>query len=476
MPSSSSTVQLPPPVTAEIARLLAKLRRRGEAKSDTLSIARKTLEIMRTLVATSNTKDVHALIQMIKHAGATMVAAQPHELVIGNMVRRVLATVREELASAELQKEAGELQKADGSGRGERTSAGGDAGPTAGPAAGPSLMKLLDAPDAPDYSRQPAKALKGPILEGINEVLEELSSVAAHIAEQAIEHIHSNEVILTHGRDPTDADRKRSAPQRELAKLKTDLDKYIGALDGTGGGGAGSAPDSDEDGIAAAKRAERGRVKAKMRRWDKDYEREHGRKPTEAARAASVEFSALRERLQELPRDDSPSGGGTSPTKEHGRHHRGSRSRKASTSSSSSSAAAVFGGGSAPPLAPLSSQGEQLRAQQYHELALQRVESQVVVDGFAGLTSAEVQAASAAFAMYDFDGDGVVNLDDFVFALTSIAQHAGRPALEPERAKRLFAAADLDGNGAIDFNEFLELQRRKRAIQTWTGGIAAEGG
>ena len=45
-----------------------------------------------------------------------------------------------------------------------------------------------------------------------------------------------------------------------------------------------------------------------------------------------------------------------------------------------------------------------------------------------------------------------------------------------KRAKRLFAAADLDGNGAIDFNEFLELQRRKRAIQTWTGGIAAEGG
>ena len=65
-----------------------------------------------------------------------------------------------------------------------------------------------------------------------------------------------------HGRDPTDADRKRSAPQRELAKLKTDLDKYIGALDGTGGGGAGSAPDSDEDGIAAAKRAEADALKA----------------------------------------------------------------------------------------------------------------------------------------------------------------------------------------------------------------------
>ena len=35
-----------------------------------------------------------------------------------------------------------------------------------------------------------------------SQVIEELSSVAAHIAEQAIEHIHANEVILTHGRDP----------------------------------------------------------------------------------------------------------------------------------------------------------------------------------------------------------------------------------------------------------------------------------
>jgi len=68
---------------------------------------------------------------------------------------------------------------------------------------GPSLMKLLDAPDAPDYSRQKAKALRAPIIEGIAEVMEELSSVSTHIAEQAIEYIHANEVILTHGRDPT---------------------------------------------------------------------------------------------------------------------------------------------------------------------------------------------------------------------------------------------------------------------------------
>ena len=208
MLGAASTTNLPPTVQAEIARLLARLRRRhmpGRAQTS-LDTARKTLEIMRTLVATASTKDVHALIQMIKQAGATMVAAQPHELVIGNMVRRVLAIVREELASAENTTPGGEGGKGGegGGGKGERTSAGGEpSGVGGGSGVGPSLMKLLDAPDAPDYSRQPAKALKGPILEGIAEVLEELSSVSVEIAGQAIEHIHSNEVILTFGRDPT---------------------------------------------------------------------------------------------------------------------------------------------------------------------------------------------------------------------------------------------------------------------------------
>ena len=193
--AAASSSALPPVVQQEIARLLARLRRRHvNGRVQAIDVARKTLEIMRTLVATSSNKEVHTLILMIKQAGAMMVAAQPHELVIGNMVRRVLATVREELSSAEKGADSSE-----GGGGGE----GGGHGGELGGELGPSLMKLLDAPDGPDYARQSAKALKGPILEGINEVLEELSSVNAHIAEQAIEHIHSNEVILTHGRDPT---------------------------------------------------------------------------------------------------------------------------------------------------------------------------------------------------------------------------------------------------------------------------------
>ena len=204
---TATAPQLPPGVQQEISRLLARLRRRQLQGSS--EVARKTLEIMRMLVAQSAVKDVHTLIVVIKQAGAMMVAAQPHELVIGNMVRRVLATVREETADegSKLRSgiEAGTGGGSGGSGGGgsirEGSGVGGGGG--GGGGGGPSLMRLLDAPDAPDYSRQPAKGLKGPILEGINEVIEELSSVSAHIAEQAIEHIHANEVILTHGRDPT---------------------------------------------------------------------------------------------------------------------------------------------------------------------------------------------------------------------------------------------------------------------------------
>ena len=211
-PSSNPLADLPPNVQQEISKLLAKLRRRQLLNS--LDVARKTLEIMRLLVATSaaaQATDVNSLIKLIKRAGAVMVTAQPHELVIGNMVRRVLAIVRDETRDGGNKPfKAGDAAAA----------SGGDAasgGEQTVHVAGPSLMSLLDAPEAPDYSRQSLKALKGPIIEGIAEVMEELSTVSAHIAEQAIQHIHANEVVLTHGRDPTvEAFLKAAAKKRNF--------------------------------------------------------------------------------------------------------------------------------------------------------------------------------------------------------------------------------------------------------------------
>ena len=71
-------------VQAECSRFIAALRRRQLVASQ--DIARRTLEIMRLLVSTATVKDVSSLIISIKQAGALLVAAQPHELTIGNMV------------------------------------------------------------------------------------------------------------------------------------------------------------------------------------------------------------------------------------------------------------------------------------------------------------------------------------------------------------------------------------------------------
>jgi len=187
--------ELPAVVQREIGAFSARLRR--QQKHTSADVARQALKIMREVVTHTAVRDVSWLISSIKLTGQLLIAAQPHELVIGNMVRRVLHIVREEMQDSTLSREP------------SVPPAGGSGDAPAPPAAssmvmkGPSLMKMLDAVEAPDYSSQPAKDLKKPIHAAITELDEEISTAHEQIADQATEHIHANEVILTHGRDPT---------------------------------------------------------------------------------------------------------------------------------------------------------------------------------------------------------------------------------------------------------------------------------
>ncbi len=64
-----------------------------------------------------------------------------------------------------------------------------------------SMFNLLAGSLMPaiDYSRQ-CFQLKQLIIQGVNEIIEELESVSSTLAQQALEHIHSNEIIMTLGR------------------------------------------------------------------------------------------------------------------------------------------------------------------------------------------------------------------------------------------------------------------------------------
>lgn len=142
---------------------------------------------------------------MIKEIGHRLTSAQPIELAIGNVVRRVLHLVREEAMILARQ----------GDSMGENI---GDVSQVHHhhhhhllPHTQVRLGKLLDDDQhlmdetmLEFWSKGNVVAsLKPVIIQVINELMDELESVYANISAQAIEHIHNNEIIMTTGKSKT---------------------------------------------------------------------------------------------------------------------------------------------------------------------------------------------------------------------------------------------------------------------------------
>jgi translation initiation factor eIF-2B subunit beta len=143
---------------------------------------------MREICSKTRWYTARELITHIRTAGRKLIAAQPSESAVGNMVRRVLKIVREEHASCV----AGFVDEVD-----VRT-----------------LLRGRD--DSDDLGRQ-IPNLKGSVIETINELLEELELSASNISAQAPDHIHSNEVLMTTGYSKTvEAFLKAAAKKRKI--------------------------------------------------------------------------------------------------------------------------------------------------------------------------------------------------------------------------------------------------------------------
>ncbi|KAI8470531.1 MAG: nagb/rpia/CoA transferase-like protein [Monoraphidium minutum] len=226
-----------------------QLRRRQIEGS--FQCAKRTAEIMRLLITTQRHPDAAALIEDVRTVGTKLQAAKPVELVIGNIVRRVLHMIREEeqeggddddgaaKAHAEEEHQArsgarpGLLSQAlrgPGGGRifnravslsnllDQRpqplpdgplsaaaappplpagSSGGGAGGGGAGDECGSEAGGRRRARGAPQWQHKQA------VIEMLNELIDELDGIEAQIAHQAVEHIHANEVILTYGMSDT---------------------------------------------------------------------------------------------------------------------------------------------------------------------------------------------------------------------------------------------------------------------------------
>ncbi|KAL6010039.1 hypothetical protein ACLOJK_000470 [Asimina triloba] len=194
--------------------------------------ARQTAVLLRMVISQQrvpHTNQASALIEAVNAVGEQLIAANPVELAVGNIVRRVLHIIREEELSLTtnaiggLNLSVGSDDEDDGD-RSDQSvlSAAALAATARSTLRAPSLHTLLE--DIPTSVADPhtsssggdsegksksadrnskTRKLKHDVIEAINELIQDIDTCHEQIAEQAVEHIHQNEVILTLGRSRT---------------------------------------------------------------------------------------------------------------------------------------------------------------------------------------------------------------------------------------------------------------------------------
>lgn len=147
---------------------------------------------MREICSKTRWANAVELMDKMRNVGKKLVQAQPSENAVGNMVRRVLKITREEHASGIGQTEDLDVKE--------------------------SLhTQLLQGEIDQTSLSKPVLNLKGSVIEMMNELLDELEGSASNIASQALDHIHSSEVIMTAGYSKTvEAFLKAAARKRKF--------------------------------------------------------------------------------------------------------------------------------------------------------------------------------------------------------------------------------------------------------------------
>lgn len=159
---------------------LSKLKRRQVTGSYNVAIA--TCQFLMRVTSISRWSNGLGLIQLVRDIGRRLTEAQPREFAVGNIVRRVLAIIREELSGVQS----------------TETSS----------AVSASMFQLLvthkehETPNANDVANNGSKSteksdLRSVIIQGIRDLMDEIQSVHENIELMTVDLIHDNEILLT---------------------------------------------------------------------------------------------------------------------------------------------------------------------------------------------------------------------------------------------------------------------------------------
>ncbi|XP_017489732.1 PREDICTED: translation initiation factor eIF-2B subunit beta-like, partial [Rhagoletis zephyria] len=141
------------------------------------ALAKKTVVFLQDFLLTANYDNIRKIIEDITCMGKILVKVDPTETVVGNMTKRVLKIIREEYNHCKGTSDLEETLQ------------------TIVSTASSNLSEFDDQVQADD--------IKESICLAISELLSELETSGGNIAAQALEHIYSDEVIMTIGRSKT---------------------------------------------------------------------------------------------------------------------------------------------------------------------------------------------------------------------------------------------------------------------------------
>ncbi|KAJ1660756.1 GCD complex subunit gcd7 [Dispira simplex] len=157
------------------------------------AIALETAKVLRQIISVSRWAHAAMLLTKIKEVGRRLLEAQPKEMVIVNIVRRVLRLIRDVYT-----------------GNSTREVQGGTSVPHGQPknlpvlSAQSSMFNLLGDIDNQELDfTQYTQNVKPGIIQEVQDFIEELEDVYTNISSQAMDHIHSNEIIMTTGLSKT---------------------------------------------------------------------------------------------------------------------------------------------------------------------------------------------------------------------------------------------------------------------------------
>ncbi|KAF7858642.1 hypothetical protein EAF04_009242 [Stromatinia cepivora] len=225
------------PIESSIENLISLLKRRQIRTPRSCAIA--TAHLLLQVVAKQRWTDITKVLERIRKVGQRLIEAQPREMVVGNIVRRVLGMIRDEAKEDRTEDVSDSASTSQiGSPRRERFS---DVGlsrlaqssrpplmtshtsyaaqhnvpvqqsmfnllsaapsPASTPpgTSSPHGRSVLDVTSLANKMASTTRDLKAEIINGIEEIIDELDQVDDQISSYAQEQISEREVILTHG-------------------------------------------------------------------------------------------------------------------------------------------------------------------------------------------------------------------------------------------------------------------------------------